>query len=324
MPTIFVLSEKNNPQLRLLDGLPPEIRIHVGQTAADAKPIAKEIDAVLAWSGSIGGAKGDLPQLLEFAPNLKWIHTRWAGMDSMLFPELIASDVIVTNARGVFAESLAEFVLASIFFFAKDFPRMRRNQKAQIWEPFDVEVIEGKTLGIFGYGEIGRACAKKCSALGMRVHASRRDPAKAKDDSFVEKFFAPAELKELCAGSDYFVVTAPLTPETKGVMNEQVFRSFPPHAVFINIGRGAVVNEAALLSALQSKTIRGAALDVFVEEPLPKESAFYTLDNVLLSPHTADHTATWLDDTMRCFVENAIRFSRGETLKNIVDKDLGY
>lgn len=322
--TIFVLTEENNPQLRLLSRLPKNIRVVTGKTAADAAPIAPEIDAVLAWSGSIGGAKGDIPQMLELAPNLKWIHTRWAGMDSMLFPGLIESPVIVTNAKGVFAESLAEFVLAAILFFAKDFPRMRRNQKEGVWEPFDVEVISGKSVGIFGFGEIGRACGAKCAALGMNVLASRRNPEKAKNEPLVKKFYAPEQLKEMAAASDYFVVTAPLTPETRGVMNAEVFKALPEHAVFINIGRGAVVDEKALTAALQSKSIRGAALDVFIEEPLPKEHPFYSLENVLLSPHTADHTATWLDDTMNCFIENAIRFSKGESLKNIVDKKLGY
>ena len=322
--TIFVLTEENNPQLRLLDALPKSIRVVTGKTAAEALPIADEISAVLAWSGSIGGAKGDIPQLLELAPNLKWIHTRWAGMDSMLFPELIESPVIVTNAKGVFAESLAEFVIASILFFAKDFPRMRRNQKNGVWEPFDVEVISGKTVGIFGFGEIGRACAAKCAALGMNIIASRRNLEKAKNDQLVKKYYAPAQLKELAAASDYLVVTAPLTPETKSVMNTEIFEALPQHAVFINIGRGAVVDEKALTSALQTKRIRGAALDVFIEEPLPKEHPFYGFENVLLSPHTADHTATWLDDTMNCFVENAIRFLNGEPLKNVVDKKLGY
>jgi phosphoglycerate dehydrogenase-like enzyme len=172
-----------------------------------------------------------------------------------------------------------------------------------------------------GFGEIGRATARLARAFGMRVHALRRRPV---DDELVERFYDRGSLGALLATADYVLISAPLTAETQGMIGKRELSQLPRNAVLINLGRGPVVVEEALIEALQSGALRGAVLDVFDVEPLPEGHAFYKLDNVLLSPHCADHTPTWLEDAMNLFVDNYGRFAAGQDLLNVVDKRSGY
>lgn len=246
-----------------------------------------------------------------------------AGLDKLLFPELVESEVVLTNGSGVFSASLGEFVLAAILYFAKDFRRMIRNQAAGVWDPFDVEEIAGQTVGILGYGDIGRAVASRVHAMGMHVLALKRHLPEL-PDPLVKEFYRPEARREMIALCDYIVATAPLTEETRHMLSAPEFAAMKPTAVVINVGRGPVINEAALLAALMTGKIKGAGLDVFEHEPLPAGHPFYKLENVLLSPHCADHTADWQDQAMRFFLEQYARFENGESLKNLVNKRLGY
>lgn len=200
---------------------------------------------------------------------------------------------------------------------------MIRKQLAERWEPFDVEEIDGQTVGIVGYGDIGRAVASRVKALGMRVLATKRNPP-ALPDSLVDHFYRPEERREMIAACDYIVATAPLTAETRHMIGEAEFAVMKASAVVINVGRGPVLDEAALVRALVAKRIKGAALDVFEHEPLPAGHPLYKLENVLLSPHCADHTVDWQDQAMRFFLEQYQSFQNGEPLRNVVDKRLGY
>jgi len=312
---VLVLASENDPQFTMLNELPHTI---CGDLAACAQA-AKEATVILQWSGS-----RDLLRAAFAACNkVRWIHSRAAGLDNVLFPELVESPVLLTNGRGVFSASLGEFVLAAILYFAKDLRRMIRNQSAAVWEPFDVEEISGQTVGIFGYGDIGRAVATRVHALGMRVLATKRH-APGSADPLVEHFYMPEERREMIAECDYIVVTAPLTRETRHIIADAEFAVMKNTAVVINVGRGPVIAEAALLQALSSKRIRGAGLDVFEHEPLPPDHMLYKLENVLLSPHCADHTADWQDQAMRFFLTQYARFERGEPLDSVVNKHLGY
>jgi phosphoglycerate dehydrogenase-like enzyme len=220
---------------------------------------------------------------------------------------------------------LGEFVLAAILYFAKDFRRMIRNQEAGVWEAFDVMFASGHTVGIIGYGDIGRAIAARVRPLGMTVLAVKRHASKLRGaDSLVEQIYSPERRVEMLSRCDYVVVAAPLTSETRGMVGEPEFAAMKPTAVVINVGRGPVINEEALVNALSNGRIKGAALDVFDEEPLPQGHAFYKLENVLLSPHCADHTPDWLDQAMQFFIAQFERFRKGEPLLNVVDKKLGY
>jgi phosphoglycerate dehydrogenase-like enzyme len=194
-----------------------------------------------------------------------------------------------------------------------------------VWEAFDVSWVSGHTAGIIGYGDIGRAIAERVRAIGMTVLAVRRHaPPSQSADPLVAQTYTPERRLEMISRCDYVLVAAPLTSETRGMISETEFRAMKPTTVVINVGRGPVINEEAMIGALSSGRIRGAALDVFDHEPLPAGHPFYKLENVLLSPHCADHTPDWLDNAMRFFIEQYELFRKGEALLNVVDKKLGY
>ena len=242
-------------------------------------------------------------------------------MDTLLFPELVESPIVLTNARRVYSRSLAEWVMGAVLYFAKDFRRLIAQQRAERWEQFDARMAEGAVLGIVGYGDIGRTIAERASAFGMKVHAVRRAPS---PDALCERVVGPSALHEVLAASDYVVVATPLTPETRGLIGAAEFAAMKAEAVFMNVGRGPVVDEAALVEALRAGRLRGAALDVFEREPLAPGHPLYGLENVLLSPHSADHVAGWREDSMRAFLENLARDRAGQPLYNVVDKARGY
>jgi phosphoglycerate dehydrogenase-like enzyme len=319
--TLLVISPPNDPQLAMLEQLPPETDIAVGASLEAFERTAASATAMLNWS-----LDRDLMRaLLARCPKLQWIHTRSAGLDNLLFPELVESPVALTNGTGVFSQSLGEFVLGAILYFAKDFRRMVRSQMAGVWDPFDIVEISGQTVGIVGYGDIGRAVATRAKAMGMRVLAVKRKGTPVYNvDPLVSQIYGPDRRNEMIAQCDYVVVAAPLTSGTKGMIGEAEFAAMKPDAVIINVGRGPVIDEAAMVRALTEGRIKGAGLDVFEKEPLAPGHPLYKLENVLLSPHCADHTPDWLDQAMRFFIEQFERFQTGVPLKNIVDKRAGY
>jgi phosphoglycerate dehydrogenase-like enzyme len=311
--TLLVLSHPADRTLAMLESLPEATTIAVGETAEAFASSAPDADVILNWSGS----RELLEQVWRMAPRVRWVHSRATGLEDVLFPDLAASPVPLTNSHGVFSRSLAEFVLTAILYFAKDLRRMVRSQEARRWDPFDVEEVHGKVMGIVGYGDIGRTAARYAQAVGMKVMALRRRPELPGE--------CPVERRnDLLAMSDYVLVAAPLTPETSGLIGEPELRAMKKTAVVINVGRGPVVDEAALIRALEENRIRGAALDVFDQEPLPDGHPFYRLDNVLLSPHCADHTPDWKEQAMHLFLENFERFRKGQPLRNVVNKEQGY
>jgi len=266
-----------------------------------------------------------LRDVFAICPKVRWVHSRSAGLETVLFPELVESPVHLTNGRGVFSQSLGEFALAAILYFAKDLRRMMRNQMAGRWEPFDIVEVTGQTVGILGYGDIGRAVATRVRSMGMRVLAVKRHgPSLYNVDPLVQQIYPPAERIEMIKQSDYIVAAAPLTDETRGLIGEQEFQAMKPNAVVINLGRGPVIDEAAMVKALTEGRIKGAGLDVFDTEPLPDGHPFYSLENVLLSPHCADHTADWTHQAMLFFLAQFERFTSGKTLENVVEKRQGY
>jgi phosphoglycerate dehydrogenase-like enzyme len=314
-PLVLVLAAESDPQLAMLEGVP-----HVaGSSFAAFANAVSNAEVILDWSGS----RETLREVFLASPKVRWVHSRNAGLDKLLFPELVASPIPLTNGSGVFSQSLGEFALAAILYFAKDFSRMLRNQRLQRWEQFDVDEIAGQTVGIVGYGDIGRAVATRAKAMGMRVLALKRH-APAEGDPLIDRFYAPPQIHEMLAACDYVVVAAPLTNETRHMVSDAEFAAMKPSAVVINVGRGPVIDQAALVRALSEKKIRGAGLDVFEHEPIPAGDPIWPLDNVLISPHTADHTSTWLHDAMLFFIAQYERFSKGEPLENVVNKQLGY
>jgi phosphoglycerate dehydrogenase-like enzyme len=319
--TVLVLANPTDPQLKKLASLPEETSIAVGSTAEAFARTAAQAGVLFNWSES-----GPLfREVFTMCPQLRWVHSRAAGLDNLLFPELVESPVPLTNGSGVFSPPLGEFVLGAMLYFAQDFRRLIRCQAAGVWETRDIEEIAGRTVGIVGCGDIGRAVSTRARALGMHVLAMRRTGSPLNGvDPLIDQFYGPATRLEMIARCDYLVVSAPLTPETRGLIGAAEFAAMQPHTVVINVGRGPVIDEPALIDALSTHRIRGAALDVFDAEPLPEGHPFYALENVLLSPHCADHTPDWLERAMQFFLEQFERFRKGEALLNVVDKRRGY
>jgi phosphoglycerate dehydrogenase-like enzyme len=251
-----------------------------------------------------------LRKVWPYANKVQWVHALAAGVESLVFDDLMRRSVTLTNSRGIFADDLGEFAIAAMLFFAKDLGRMQRNQRAHEWAPFNVRRLDGATLGIVGYGGIGRAVGVRAEAMGMDLITRGRRGG--------------ASLEDVLRASDYLVISTPLTNETRGMIGASELALMKRDAVLINIGRGPVVDEAAMIAALRNGTIRGAALDVFAEEPLPPDHALWDLENVLISPHCADHTDDAHERTLRFFFENLERYRRGEPLENVVDVHAGY
>ena len=318
---LLVLSDPGDPQLSMLDALRETADVVIGDSPDAFKNAAGSAEVIFNWSGSLSLIR----EVFLMSHAVRWVHSRSAGLERTLFPELIASNVTMTNGSGVFSPSLGEFALGAILYFAKDFRRMIRSQIAGLWEPFDVLPISGQTVGIVGYGDIGRAVATRVRAMGMKVLAVKRHVTTQKNpDPLADQIYGPDRLIEMLSRCDYIVVAAPLNAETLGLIGEAEFAAMKSSAVIINVGRGPVIDERAMIKALSERKIKGAALDVFAEEPLPKGHPFYQLENVLLSPHCADHTPDWLDNAMRFFIAQFERFRQGQPLLNVVDKKLGY
>ena len=316
---VWVLARPGDPGLRALAPPPEGIRFVVGWEPEffDGAPSP---DALLdCWAGPTR-----IVAALRKAPGLRWIHARSAGLDRVLVPEVVAHPAVVTNGRGAFSSALAEFVLAALLFFAKDLRRLVAQQAAGAWVPFEMESLAGRTVGIVGFGDIGRAVAARLRPLGVEILALRRRSELSAPDPLVSETFPPERLLELMTRSDDVVVTLPLTPETHGLVGRDAIASMKRTAVLVNVGRGPVVDEEALVEALEQGRLRGAALDVFETEPLPAESPLWRLPNVLLSPHCADHVPGWVDEAMRVFLRQLERFRRGEPLRDVVDKARGY
>lgn len=302
---LLVIAPPQFPPLDLLRREAPDVELSVGIDPESLRHDARNADAVLIAPRHTSV----LTDLWRDLTRVRWIHTLAAGVESLPFDLLRRSDAVITNSRGLYADALGEFAIAAMLWFAKDLRRLLRNQDARRWEPYDVERLEGRTAGIIGYGGIGHAVGRRATALGMRVLTTRR-----------RRELGDPTVEEVIADSDYLVMSTPLTPSTWRLLSRERIARMKPEAVFINVGRGGTVDEEALVEALQNRRIRGAALDVFDAEPLPPGHPLWQLDNVLISPHTADHTADAHLRAMSFFLENLRHFRAGESLENVVDK----
>ena len=268
------------------------------------------------------------PEQFKAASHLRWIHSPAAAVHQLMFPELVNSDVVLTNAREVHGPVVAEHVMALIFALAKCLPQAVCAQQKHVWAQEAIwhgrpRELAGATLGLVGLGSIGREVARHASNLGMRVIAVRENTAKPTPQG-VQEVFASSQLDALLAQSDYIVLAAPVTSGTRGLINAARFGKMKPEACLINVGRGPLVDEGALIDALREKRIGGAALDVFEEEPLPADSPLWDLENLLITPHTAGLTEKLWERHYQLISENLRRYIAGQPLLSIVDKKLGY
>jgi phosphoglycerate dehydrogenase-like enzyme len=261
-------------------------------------------------------------QVWECCTDLQWIHVAAAGVDTLLFPGLVSSDVVVTNARGTFDRPIAEFVLASVLAHAKLLHESHDLQRRHEWRHRETRGVAGARVLIVGTGAIGRQIARLLATADMHVRGAGRSPRNADPD--FGTVVSSADLPGQVGWADYVVNATPLTDATRGLFDAAVFAAMKPTAHFINIGRGASVVEADLLTALTSHSIDGASLDVFDTEPLPVDSPLWDAPGLVVSAHMSGDVVGWRDTLARQFVANAERWLAGMPLLNVVDKSLGY
>jgi len=316
-PVLVIQGEKGIDVVPRLDELSEQAELRFASTAAELRNALPGADVLLGWNFRAG-----LQEVWGSASDLRWIHWAGAGVDAVVFPELAASDVQLTNARGIFDVPMAEWVLGMIICFAKEIPQNLEFQARAEWKHRVTEMVAGKRALIVGVGSIGRAVGRLLRAAGMEVEAIGRS-ARDGDVDFGH-IYAIDELHERLSSADYVVLITPLTEQTRNLFGAAEFAAMATHARFINIGRGPLVVEADLLEALHSGQIAGAALDVFVEEPLPKESPFWRAPNCLVSPHMSGDYAEYEAAMADQFMANWARYLVGEPLLNVVDKKLGF
>jgi phosphoglycerate dehydrogenase-like enzyme len=288
---------------------------------AAAEQELEDADVVIGWA-----VRRDN---FERAQRLRWIHLTSAGLGPLLFPELVASPVVITNSRGLHADAMAEHALGVMLAFARklhlarDAQNQRRWAQDSIW--FDAPPLgqlAGATLGLIGFGAIGRATAVRAKALGMRVIAVRRRPSG--DPAPADAVWSVERLAELLTASDFVVVCTPLTAETRGMIGADSLAHLRPHAILVNLGRGALVDEPALIAALQAGRLAGAGLDVFAEEPLPADSVLWELPQVIVTPHVSGFGPRLWERALDLFAHNLRAWLDGRPLDNVVDKQAGY
>jgi phosphoglycerate dehydrogenase-like enzyme len=261
-------------------------------------------------------------RVLESAPRLRWLHSSSAGVERLLDSELRRRGLIFTSSAGVYAIPIAEWVLHMLLMIVKRGAEMIDRQRDRQWHDAPgFEELTGKTVTILGAGGIGIEVAKRAAAFDMRVWGINRS---GRDIPHVERVISGDGWRDALPETDFLVITAPLTPATRGMIGARELDLLPSHAWLINVARGAIVDEPALVESLQAGRIGGAALDVFVEEPLPAGSPLWTLPNVLIAPHHSGSSPRSGDRMLDRFIDNLRRFTAGDDLRNIVDLDAGY
>ena len=284
--------------------------------AEDEAVATQEIGDVEVLFGSL------TPELIRLAKKLRWVQAPIASLENYMFPELIESDILLTNAAGIYNEEIADHVYALILGVTRQIPRFTRNQDKRYWEPasnFTVGCLTGKTLGIIGLGGIGGEVARRASCFGMRVIATRANLDREKPDC-VDQVWGPERLDDLLAESDFVVICTPETPRTRKMIGGRELSAMKPSAYIVNIGRGAVIDLAALSDALKNRIIAGAGLDVFETEPLPGHHPLWGMENVIVTPHMGSVTDIYPARRVDVFMDNLNRYLQGQPLKNIVDK----
>ena len=273
---------------------------------------------LLGWKFSEANLRG----VWSHAEHLRWIHWTGAGVDAVLFPELVESDVVLTNSRGVFDRAMAEYVLGLILCFAKRFPETTRHQEQRLWQHRLGELIVGSRALVVGVGSIGREIARMLTRAGLHVEGVGRR-ARTNDDDFLT-VHGQADLNAVLPEADYVVIVVPLTDETRGLFGTAQLAAMKPTARLINVARGAVLDEPALVKALARGRIAGAALDVTAIEPLPVDSPLWSMPEVIVSPHMSGDFVGYPEVLVSAFIENFQRFDAGQPLLNVVDKASGF
>lgn len=316
-PKLVVLGGEDHPKPAGMGPVEERADVHYVD-AAGLGDAVQGADALLLWDFFSSALKDAWPK----ADKLQWVHVAAAGVDAILFDELAASDVVITNAHGTFDRPIAEYVLAAVFAHNKDLYRSHDLQRERTWQHRETRLTAGSNALVVGTGGIGRETARLLSAAGLTVRGVGRT-ARENDDDF-GTVVASSELAEHVGWADHVVVIAPLTEQTRGMINAEVLAAMDPGAHLVNVARGQLVDEAALIEALMSGSIAAASLDVFEEEPLPESSPLWELPSVHISAHMSGDVIGWRETLGEQFKDNAQRWLDGGELVNVVDKERGY
>ncbi|MEV0980688.1 D-2-hydroxyacid dehydrogenase [Streptomyces sp. NPDC049915] len=308
-PTLLVLDADPPPRLGRLTG-----RARIVHTDADGLAARlPDADVLLVWDFTSTAVRDAWP---GEGARPRWVHTASAGVDHLMCPQLVQSDTVVTNARGVFDQPIAEYVAALVLAMAKDLPRTVRLQQQREWRHRESRRVAGTRACVVGSGPIGRAVVRLLKALGITTALVGRTPRTG--------VHGPDELDRLLSRADWVICAAPLTEQTRGMFDARRFGVMQPSACFVNVGRGPLVDEEALADALAKRWIAGAALDVFAHEPLPADSPLWRVRDLIVSPHMSGDTIGWRDELGAQFVDLYERWAAGRPLLNVVDKQRGY
>jgi phosphoglycerate dehydrogenase-like enzyme len=306
--------DRNPLDLDAVEGLARTVRV---PGVDELAPHLDRVDVIFAWNFDRPRLRDVIPR----APRLRWIQSISAGVEDLAFPELRAHGVVLTNAAGIYDPGLAESVLGFLLAFSARILENARLSPGD-WPSERIALLRGTTVLIVGAGSIGTETGRLLRSVGLRVRGVART-ARPADDVF-ESIVGPDALESELAVADHVVNVLPITPATGRMFGAPEFAAMKPTAMFVNIGRGATVDEPALIHALEGGVIAGAALDVFEVEPLPAENPLWRMPNVLVSPHRAGDHEGWESDVVALFVDNLRRFISGESLRNVVDVELGY
>lgn len=316
MPVKLIVINKLSPdKIKYLKDAVPGAVVEAYPTMKEAFPHAGDADAAALWGFM------DARPLLAAAPHLRWVHSLSDGVEKLVSPEMTARPVTLTNSHGIHDKTVSEHVMALLLAWVHQIPEAVRNQDQHLWKRPHGGNLYGQTIAIIGFGGIGRAVAERAKAFGMRILAVKR---RRSDELFADAVYSTAEIMDVLPKADVVVSALPATAETEGYFQKEHFAAMKKSALFINIARGSIVNEAALIEALQEKTIAAAALDVFAKEPLPSDSPLWDMKNVIITPHVASMAPDFWDKLLKLLRDNFISFSKGEPLMNVVDKEKGY
>ncbi len=318
-PVVVVMGTTAEEPPPGIDAIAGDVELRYAPDRASLEREVADAEIVYTWWGE----REDLEAVWPRASNVKWVAASNVGINRLLFPALVESDVPLTNARGAADVPIAETVVGFVVAMAKGFRSMFDRQRAHSWELHQMERLAGRRVLIVGPGPIGRAIGRALrDGLGMQIEAVGRT-GRAGDDLF-EIIRGADDLHVALADADYVIDTMPLTPQTRHMFDAAAFAAMKTTSRFVNVGRGATVVETALVDALASDGIAGAALDVFEEEPLPADSPLWQMENVIVCPHMSGDVEGWEADFADVFYDNVRRFLRGAPLRNVVDKRLGF
>lgn len=311
---VLVFARLEAHHVEAIRAVDPRVHVASATDLQKALALAPRAEVMVGWN---------IPrEAVQRAPQLRWIHSTAAGVDQLLHPEVLERAIDVTSSTGIH-QPLVEHVFALVLALTRRLHVALRNQLHRRWERRAAvgDEIRGKTMGILGLGHIGGEIAEKAAVFGMGVIGTKRTPVPV---AYVDRVYPPEGLADVLRDADVLVIALPLTAQTRGLIGEGELRAMKRTALLINIGRGAIVQEAALLRALQEGWIAGAGLDVFEREPLPADSPLWGVDSVIITPHVSGTSPRYMDAAVPLLCENLRRYLDGEPLRNLVDKSRGY